>query len=196
MCTAVSHAAHAEDVGLTGKSVIEIGSGTGLVGLVAAALGAGPVILTDLAHLVGPISGNIKLNSGQLSDPTAVTAAELEWGNAAHISSVMKQLAVMSRKAGTARSIPQADGTGSTSNEGVLGNGGGGKAQYYPDVIIGSDLIYKVNAMERLQPRAVVSNASETQSVHSYSFLSHDFSCQSSTASSSPCPSFVGTIQL
>merc|ERR1712117_1014288 len=39
---------------LQGRSVIELGSGTGVVGLSAAALGASPVLLTDLPALIDP----------------------------------------------------------------------------------------------------------------------------------------------
>ena len=124
--------------------MIEIGSGTGLVGLVAAALGAGPVVLTDLSHLVLPMDNNIKLNTGVLPDLSAVSAAELEWGNAVHISSVMKQLALMSRKQST-NSSALSEGTGPAEGEEASISGRvEHKGRYYPDIIIGSDLVYKV----------------------------------------------------
>merc|ERR1711928_175264 len=44
---------------LQGRSVIELGSGTGVVGLSAAALGASPVLLTDLPALIELIQHNI-----------------------------------------------------------------------------------------------------------------------------------------
>merc|ERR1711971_446903 len=52
---------------LKGRSVIELGSGTGAVGLSAAALGAPPVLLTDLSALQKLIQHNISLNSSVIS---------------------------------------------------------------------------------------------------------------------------------
>ncbi len=46
---------------IAGKSVLEIGAGVGIVGLVAAALGAKPVLITDLPHLVPHINANIQV---------------------------------------------------------------------------------------------------------------------------------------
>jgi len=67
---------------LAGKNVIELGSGTGLVGLVAALLG-GNVWITDQAPLLDIMRQNITINN--LS--SVCTAAELNWGTS--IPSVM-----------------------------------------------------------------------------------------------------------
>ncbi|KAG1715978.1 hypothetical protein ID866_1202 [Astraeus odoratus] len=58
-----------------GRTVLELGSGTGLVGLVAAALG-GHVWITDQAPLLGIMRDNVVLNSLQ----SLVTVTELNWG--------------------------------------------------------------------------------------------------------------------
>ncbi|EED84419.1 predicted protein [Postia placenta Mad-698-R] len=58
------------------KTVLELGSGTGLVGLVAAKLGAPRVWLTDQAPLLATMRRNTALNG--LAPPVRV--AELNWG--------------------------------------------------------------------------------------------------------------------
>merc|ERR1712212_169411 len=65
---------------LKSRSVIELGSGTGAVGLSAAALGASPVILTDLSALEKLIQHNISLNSSVISRDKC-TVAPLVWGD-------------------------------------------------------------------------------------------------------------------
>ncbi|KAA1466003.1 hypothetical protein DENSPDRAFT_830731 [Dentipellis sp. KUC8613] len=62
---------------LAGTNVVELGSGTGLVGLVAAQLGA-RVWITDQAPLLPIMQRNIDFNN--LS--TTVIATELNWGSA------------------------------------------------------------------------------------------------------------------
>jgi predicted nicotinamide N-methyase len=113
--------------GIRQKTVLEIGSGTGLVGLVAAGLGAESVIVTDLGHLVPFLDRNIRLNG--LAE--VVSAVELEWGNMSHISSVLKRL----NKTITACSIQEKDGSQSHGQP---------RRDIFPDLILGSDLIYKV----------------------------------------------------
>ncbi|KAF9495732.1 S-adenosyl-L-methionine-dependent methyltransferase [Pleurotus eryngii] len=60
---------------LKGKTILELGSGTGLVGLAAAILG-GHVWITDQAPLLDTMRRNVILND--LSQE--VTVAELDWG--------------------------------------------------------------------------------------------------------------------
>ncbi|KFM71293.1 Methyltransferase-like protein 21D, partial [Stegodyphus mimosarum] len=66
---------------LTGKLVIDIGSGTGVAGLFAAALGA-KAILTDLPELVPLLEKNIAINEAVLKG--SVSAAVLVWGENEH----------------------------------------------------------------------------------------------------------------
>lgn len=68
---------HFPDKYWTSKKVLELGSGTGLVGLVAGCLGA-DVMLTDLEELVPLLSENIERNK-ELIEGTAVSRT-LKWG--------------------------------------------------------------------------------------------------------------------
>ena len=51
--------------GMTGKTVLELGSGTGLVGIAAAKAGAGRVFITDQAYVIlhspwGGVDGSLR----------------------------------------------------------------------------------------------------------------------------------------
>ena len=70
------------------KEAVELGSGTGAVGLCAGVLGAKQVILTDQEELVEFLSHNIELNT----EVTRVSALALEWGNNANIETVMNMV--------------------------------------------------------------------------------------------------------
>ncbi|KAI0308865.1 putative methyltransferase-domain-containing protein [Amylostereum chailletii] len=72
-----TYLARRPDPALHRKSVLELGSGTGLVGLVAAAKGA-RVCITDQAQLLPTMTRNIALNAHAHAFPVA--AAELNWG--------------------------------------------------------------------------------------------------------------------
>lgn len=65
-----------------GKRVVELGAGTGLVGLVCGALGASEVVLTDLLPGVELLQKNVALNSAALGE-TPIKVAELRWGKEA-----------------------------------------------------------------------------------------------------------------
>ncbi|KAH7916700.1 putative methyltransferase-domain-containing protein [Hygrophoropsis aurantiaca] len=60
---------------IKGRQILELGSGTGLVGLVAGALG-GKVQITDQAPLLGIMQRNVEMNGLQAS----VAVSELNWG--------------------------------------------------------------------------------------------------------------------
>ncbi|EQC28606.1 hypothetical protein SDRG_13685 [Saprolegnia diclina VS20] len=64
---------------LQGASVLELGSGTGLVGLALACMGPASVVLTDLESHVAALQANIERNSARFSDETRVSVAALDW---------------------------------------------------------------------------------------------------------------------
>lgn len=62
---------------LQGKTVLELGAGSGLPGLAAASLGASRVVLTDIAPLLPGLHNNVEANG--LGDQVEVR--ELIWGS-------------------------------------------------------------------------------------------------------------------
>ncbi|KAI9526111.1 Methyltransferase-like protein 21A [Dissostichus eleginoides] len=66
-------------VELKGKEVIELGAGTGLVGIVAALLGAKRVTITDREPAMDFLSANVKANLPQ-DTQGSVAVSELTWG--------------------------------------------------------------------------------------------------------------------
>ncbi|KAF8901633.1 putative methyltransferase-domain-containing protein [Gymnopilus junonius] len=62
---------------IKGKTVLELGSGTGLVGLAVGALGDAKVLITDQAPLLSIMRSNVSLNNLQ----ERVMVAELNWGS-------------------------------------------------------------------------------------------------------------------
>eukprot|EP00090_Calanus_glacialis_P006702 TRINITY_DN15233_c0_g1_i1.p1 TRINITY_DN15233_c0_g1~~TRINITY_DN15233_c0_g1_i1.p1 ORF type:complete len:215 (+),score=60.33 TRINITY_DN15233_c0_g1_i1:63-707(+) len=64
---------------LANKSAIELGSGTGAVGLCAAALGCGKVVLTDREDFIEFLKHNIELNQELFNNE--IIAQSLLWGD-------------------------------------------------------------------------------------------------------------------
>ncbi|GLD96582.1 hypothetical protein PINS_up005265 [Pythium insidiosum] len=81
-----------------GKSVVELGSGTGYVGLLAAAcFQPAQVVLTDLASHLDCMQRNIDGNRTAVQPGVHVRAAELCWGCDAHEDALLASLGVTGR---------------------------------------------------------------------------------------------------
>lgn len=66
--------------------ILELGAGTGLVGITAATAWKAPVVLTDLAPIVPGLAANIALNQELLNDNNAsATCGALDWNNPAEL---------------------------------------------------------------------------------------------------------------
>lgn len=75
--TLAKYMEHALSSKIVGKTVVELGSGTGLVGIAASMLGAGEVHLTDLPYALKNTRANVDLNKPSLKG--RVICEELDW---------------------------------------------------------------------------------------------------------------------
>lgn len=82
---------------IRGKSVLELGCGLGLLGIVAAKCGARTVVLTDLPHCLPPVMHNLQING--FADPnmetkfdpeTNIHVRKLYWGDPLDTAAVQK----------------------------------------------------------------------------------------------------------
>jgi predicted nicotinamide N-methyase len=65
---------------LNDQYIIELGSGTGAVGIAAAMLGASRVVVTDMKKLLFLMQENVDLYINTIGTPTQVEVIEYEWG--------------------------------------------------------------------------------------------------------------------
>ena len=68
------------------KTVLELGSGTGFVGIAASILGARETILTDLEYTLDLMNQNISLNQNLLQPCTKLKSMVCDWFDPLHIS--------------------------------------------------------------------------------------------------------------
>lgn len=78
-----------------GKRVLELGCGTGLLGMVVRCLGAECVVLTDQSILLSHLQRNVDHNEAVLGQTDGMSRGvfvkELDWGNTNHIQSIMEE---------------------------------------------------------------------------------------------------------
>ncbi|CAI8609145.1 unnamed protein product [Vicia faba] len=76
--------------------ILELGSGTGIVGIVAAATLGSDVTLTDLPHVVPNLKFNAEANAAVVgSSGGTVTSAPLRWGHAADVEMIGREFDVI-----------------------------------------------------------------------------------------------------
>lgn len=63
------------------KSFIELGAGTGILGLIAATKNASKVVLTDKGDCIGMLKENYETNKHILNNETSIEIKELDWMN-------------------------------------------------------------------------------------------------------------------
>ena len=72
---------------VSGRHVLELGSGTGYAGLAAAARGAASVVLTDLPRTVALTRANVARNASRIG-ACAVSVAEADWCRAGDVAAL------------------------------------------------------------------------------------------------------------
>ena len=75
---------------LKGKHILELGAGTGVVGISSACLGVSSVQLTDLSYALDNLRRNVELNANanNLLNMDIVSVRELDWNNPDTYSSI------------------------------------------------------------------------------------------------------------
>uniref|UniRef100_A0A1J3D991 Protein-lysine methyltransferase METTL21D n=1 Tax=Noccaea caerulescens TaxID=107243 RepID=A0A1J3D991_NOCCA len=76
----LEHSVDSKDLSFEGKKIVELGSGCGLVGCIAALLG-GNVVLTDLPDRLRLLKKNIQTNLHRGDTRGSATVEELVWGD-------------------------------------------------------------------------------------------------------------------
>ena len=71
-----------------GKRVLELGAGSGAIGLCCTALGAAHVCITDVPGALGPITDNVQRNPS-VDQSGAISVAACDWGTHSHIDALL-----------------------------------------------------------------------------------------------------------
>lgn len=74
---------------LVGKSVLELGAGTGLIGLVCACAGARSVVISDIREGLPMCQSNVAANCAVTPTECTVAVEELFWGNDDHLANIL-----------------------------------------------------------------------------------------------------------
>lgn len=79
---------------IANQRILELGSGTGIVGLIAAACGAREVVVSDLPELIPLLNKNIEENTSSLENnaPVAVKAKCYCWGEISNFEEICQDM--------------------------------------------------------------------------------------------------------
>lgn len=84
-----------------GKSVIELGSGTGLVGIVCSSMCSKLTVMSDPSEDLPICMDNMRLNAKFLRSPEGVHVKELYWGNLTHLQTLKNEFGLFDVIVGT-----------------------------------------------------------------------------------------------
>jgi hypothetical protein len=79
----------------TNRTVMEVGAGCGLVGIVARKLGAARLVMTDTVDVLEHLDENLRRNLGDADVDATTLCCELSWGDKVNEATLLQSLAAV-----------------------------------------------------------------------------------------------------